>query len=337
MKDLNQRYTLQAIATKLNLELFIPRSSVSNAEMEITGIAPIESARAGQISFLDNSKYQKFLSQTQASAVVIAPGLKEHCHTSAFVSKNPYLDYARIAELFEYVPVAKTGIHPSAIVADSAKIDSSASIGPNVVIEDEVVVGPNVVIKANSTIGYKTTIGQNTIIWSNVAIFYGVSIGESCEIYSGAVIGSDGFGNAQTSEGHWHKVPQLGSVEIGNNVSIGSNTTVDRGSTGNTVIENGAKLDNQIQIAHNVRIGAHTAIAGCVAIAGSTVVGKHCQIGGGAGLGGHLSIADFVGIAGMSMITKSITQPGHYIGRGFSVEPVSSWMKFAAKLKRLVK
>ena len=330
-------YTLQEIAEKLNLELYCPSSLDKNQAVAVVGIAPIESAQLGQISFLDNSKYQKYLTETKASAVVISPKLKAHCQTSALISHNPYLDYARIAELFDQFERPAPAVHASAIIADSAQIDPSAFIGPNVVIEDNVVVGANVVVKANSTIGSKTRIGDNTIIWSNVAIFYGVTIGCDCEIYSGAVIGSDGFGHAQTAEGHWYKVPQLGSVEIGNKVSIGSNTTIDRGSTANTVIDDGVKLDNQIQIAHNVRIGAHTAIAGCVAIAGSTVVGKHCQIGGGAGLGGHLNICDFVGIAGMSMITKSITKPGHYIGRGFSVEPVASWMKFAAKLKRLVK
>ena len=324
-------YTLGQLSEKFGLELH------GDANIQVSGIAPIENAKAHQASFLENTRYQKYLAETQAGVVVLSKQYAHECKTNYLISETPYLAYAKIAELFVEKDVPECGIHPTACVDSSAEIDPSVAIGPYVVIGKEVRIAANVIIGAGCYIGSRVQIGENTLIWPHVNIYHDTEIGRECEIKSGAVLGGDGFGFAPTKAG-WHKIPQLGKVILGDKVSVGSNTTIDCGSTQDTVIGFDVKIDNQVQIAHNVSIGDYTAIAGCVGIAGSTHIGKHCQIGGGCGIGGHLMIADYVAIAAMSGITKSITSPGQYIGRGgMGVEPLSIWLKLAAKLRGIDK
>lgn len=307
-----------------------------DANIEVDGIATLEEAKSTEISFLFNPQYRKHLSTTKAAAVIANQEYAEQCTTNLLISDDPYFSYAKVAAVFEKVKIADSGVHSSVVCGENCTIASTASIGANVVIGDNVIIGENVKIGANTVIQSNVFIGNDTKLWPNVTVYHGVTMGNACEIASGAVIGSDGFGNA-FHQGAWHKVPQLGSVVIGNNVSIGANTTIDRGSAKNTILEEGVKLDNQIQIAHNVQIGAHTAIAGCVGIAGSTKIGKYCQIGGGAGLAGHLIICDQVGIAGMSMITKSITEPGQYTSRGMGLQTMADWTRSAVMLRNVKK
>jgi UDP-3-O-[3-hydroxymyristoyl] glucosamine N-acyltransferase len=186
---------------------------------------------------------------------------------------------------------------------------------------------------AGCSIGERTTIGENTRLYPNVTVYHGCIIGSHVIVHSGVVIGSDGFGFAM-EEGRWLKIPQIGRVVIGDHVDIGANTTIDRGALDDTVIEEGVIMDNQIQVAHNVHIGAHTVIAGCVGIAGSATIGKYCRIGGGAGIVGHLQIADKVEISSFTLISKSITEPGSYVG----VYPFSKndeWRHNAVHLRHL--
>jgi UDP-3-O-[3-hydroxymyristoyl] glucosamine N-acyltransferase len=182
-------------------------------------------------------------------------------------------------------------------------------------------------------IGAGVAIGEGTRLNARVTIYDGCSVGARCVLHSGVVIGADGFGMARDA-GRWVKIPQVGSVRIGDDVEIGANTTIDRGALDDTVIEDGVKLDNQIQIAHNCVIGAHTVIAGCTGISGSVTVGKHCMIGGGVGLVGHISICDHVTISGFSLITKSITEPGTYTS-GLPFMPHAEWLRNAVHLRRL--
>jgi UDP-3-O-[3-hydroxymyristoyl] glucosamine N-acyltransferase len=196
------------------------------------------------------------------------------------------------------------------------------------VIETGAIVGPGCVI------GEQATIGEGSRLVAQVTVCHRVRLGRRVLAQPGVVIGSDGFGLALDRDGRWLRVPQLGSVVIGDDVEIGANTTIDRGALEDTVIEEGVKLDNQIQVAHNVRIGAHSALAGCVGIAGSARIGRHCMIGGGVGIAGHLEIADRVQITGMSLVTQSITQPGIY-SSGLAVEPNRLWNKISARLRRL--
>jgi UDP-3-O-[3-hydroxymyristoyl] glucosamine N-acyltransferase len=323
-------YTLGELAEKYALTL------VGDSSVSINNIAPLQEAKEGDISFLDNIKYQKFLASTKASAVVVAKDFVQEGKGNFLVTDQPYLDFAKISHLFAYQLNAKAGIHPTATISQSADVHATASIGPNVVVEDGARIGQGAIIKANSFIGENSVIGDGTLLWPNVNVAHHSQIGKDCEIFSGAVIGSDGFGFAPTDTG-WFKVPQLGRVIIGDGVTVGSNTSIDRGSTGDTVIGDGAKLDNQIQIAHNVVIGEHTAIAACVGIAGSTKIGKHCQIGGGSGISGHLEICDYVGIAGGSIVFKSVRNSGHYSSRGFGMLSVKDSLKNAARLHKIEK
>lgn len=319
-------YTLAQLATELNAELR------GEPDLIINGISTLQHAKTGQISFLNNPLYHKYLANTKASAVILSAKAAKDCCTNALVVNDPYLAFAKTAALFQELPKIKPGIHSTAILGKDCQIHSSASIGPYCVIGDDTVIEKNVVINANCSIGSDNYIGDNTYIWSNVTSYAAVKIGKNCIIHSGVVMGSDGFGFAQ-NKGSWVKVPQIGGVSIGNDVEIGANTTIDCGAITDTIIEDGVKLDNQIQIAHNVHVGAHTAIAGCTAIAGSTRIGKYCVIAGQVGIAGHLTIADKVIITAKAGVSSSISEPGIY--SGFPAEANKNWRRNVVRIRQL--
>ena len=293
----------------------------------------LQETEPGGISFLANRKYRKYLKITKASAVILGQEFLAECPTNALVSDNPYLAFARIADLMFPQAKVQAGRHSSAVVADSAQIDSSAWIGPGAIIEDGAIVGARVHIGAGCIVGHGGQIGDDTRLVANVTICHDARIGCRVLIHPGAVIGSDGFGLAN-DEGVWIKVPQLGSVCIGNDVEIGANTTIDRGAINDTVIEDGVKLDNQIQVAHNVQIGAHTAVAACVGIAGSTQIGRHCTLAGGVGVVGHLEIGDDVHFSAQTLVTRSYKEPGYFSGNLPAV-PNAVWRKSIARIRQL--
>lgn len=317
-------YTLQQLSDNLGAKL------IGDPNCIISGIGALNMAQPGQISFLENPHYKKFLETTNAAAVIIKEEFLEHVKTNALVVKDPYVAYAKISALFDDAPVGAPGIHPTAIIGQGCTIDPSASIAAYCVIGDQVNIGKNVRLDAGCIISDQSVIDDNSILRARVVLYHKTKIGKRSLIHSGAVIGSDGFGNAN-ERGVWHKIYQLGTAIIGNDVEIGANTTIDRGAIEDTVIEDGVRLDNQIQIGHNVRIGAHTAIAGCVGIAGSTKIGRYCMIGGGVGINGHIEITDGVIITGMSGVGKSITKPGVY-SSGFSVMPHRTWWRICNRL-----
>jgi UDP-3-O-[3-hydroxymyristoyl] glucosamine N-acyltransferase len=302
---------------------------------EITGVATLQHAGEGDISFLVNAGYRKFLNGCRASAVILSPDDAADYPAAAIVSSNPYVSYARAAALISPAPVARQGVHASASLDDDCKVDASAWVGPRCIIEQGAVIHAGVQLAGGCFIGAGSVIGADSKLSANVVICHAVIIGERASIAPGAVIGSDGFGLANDG-GRWVNVPQLGSVRIGNDVDIGANTTIDRGALEDTVLEDGVRLDNQIQVAHNVRIGAHTAIAGCVGISGSASIGRHCMIGGGAGIVGHLEIADHVIITGMTMVTKSISKPGVY-SSGVPAQENETWNRNYARFRQLDK
>lgn len=304
-----------------------------DANCQISGIAPLEKAQHGQISFLYSPKFKKFLSTTAASAVVVSPNDIQDGDTNLLVMDNPYLGYAKVAALFLPKPATKMGIHPSAVVGEGCHISPTACIGAKCVIGDNVTIGDHTILSPGTVIGNDSSIGDSCLIWSNVTIYHNCHMGSRVIIQSGAVIGSDGFGMAN-DKGRWHKIPQLGGVIIGNDVEVGANTTIDRGALENTVIEDGVKLDNLIQIAHNVQIGAHTIIAACVAIAGSTRIGKYCMIGGAASINGHIEITDGVIITATSGVNSSLTKSGMY-SAGLPLQPSTEWRKNAVRFKQL--
>ena len=266
-------YSLLDIANKINGVVH------GDDQCQIDSVATLNSACAGQIAFLANSKYSAQLVETSASAVIISEKELDNCHTNAIVMDNPYMGYALVAQLLDTTPKPATSIHPSAVIAESAVLGKNVTIAANVVIEDHVVIADNVSIGAGCFIGIAAKIGENSVIWSNVSIYHKVEIGSGSAVHANTVVGADGFGYAN-DKGKWIKIPQLGTVIIGNNVEIGASTTIDRGALENTIIKDGVILDNQIQIAHNVEIGENTAIAACSVIAGSTTIGKNCVIAG---------------------------------------------------------
>ena len=319
--------TLQQLAREIGCELH------GDAECLITGVGTLQHAVAGQLSFLANNRYRGYLKTTQASAVILGPQDLEECPVNALVTRNPYLAYAKAAHLLNPEQFPAAGIHPTAVIEAGCDVDSSASVGAQCYVGAGSCIGPGVVLGPGCVLERAVTIGANSRLVARVTLCHGVRVGASALIHPGVVIGGDGFGIANDA-GRWVKVPQLGSVVIGDDVEIGANTTIDRGALEDTVIEEGVKLDNQIQVAHNVRIGAHTAIAGCAAIAGSTTIGKRCQIGGAVGIVGHLTITDDVHITAMSLVTGNINAPGVY-SSGIPAESRTEWARNAARIRQL--
>lgn len=323
-----QNYTLSQIAELLSAEL------QGDGALEITKIATLAHARSGHIAFLANKKYRSQLEVTQASAVIVSEADAPYFNGNKLIVSNPYVSYAKLAQLMDTTPrSAATGIHPSAVVHPNATVSKSAAIGANTVIESNAIINDNVQIGPNSFIGEGVKIGSGTKLWSNVTIYHNVEIGSDCLLQANSVIGSDGFGYAN-ERGQWIKIPQLGSVIIGDKVEIGASTTIDRGALDDTIIHSNVIIDNQCQIAHNVEVNSGTAIAGCTVLAGSVTIGKNCQIGGMTAINGHMSVCDGVIITGMSMVTKSITEPGIY-SSGIPHTTNKEWRKSIAHLRNL--
>ncbi|HSJ48498.1 MAG TPA: UDP-3-O-(3-hydroxymyristoyl)glucosamine N-acyltransferase [Gammaproteobacteria bacterium] len=304
-----------------------------DGSIAIEGVATLQNAAPGRLSFLANPRYRQYLGTTRAAAVVIASQDEEHCPVPALVSDNPYATYARAAALLYPSAAAQRGVHPSACVDPDARLAEDAWIGPMTVVEAGVVIEAGAQIGPACVIAQGARVGAHSRLVAQVTLCHGVQIGCRALIHPGVVIGSDGFGIANES-GHWIKVPQVGSVVIGDDVEIGANTSIDRGAVEDTVLEDGVKLDNQIQVGHNVHIGAHTAIAGCVGIAGSARIGRHCAIGGGAGILGHLELADHVQVTAMTLVTRSLTEPGVY-SSGVPAQPGTAWNRNYARFREL--
>jgi UDP-3-O-[3-hydroxymyristoyl] glucosamine N-acyltransferase len=323
----SKNYSLQEIAHAIGATVH------GDTNYIISGINSLAEANAKQISFLDNPKYQPQLATTHAGAVILAAEHLSECPSNALVTPQPYVAYAKIAQLFWAKPKPTIGIHPTAIIHETAQIKKGVSIGPYAVIGQGVIIGENSVIGSHCSIDNDCEIGESTELAARVTLYYQVKIGNHCIIHSGVVIGSDGFGFAP-NQSTYEKIPQLGRVIIEDHVEIGANTTIDRGALSDTFIAAGVKLDNQIQIGHNVKIGANTVIAGCTGIAGSTEIGKNCMIGGATGIAGHIKISDHVMLTGMAAVTNSIHDPGVY-SSGTGLLPRAKWQKVVARLRHL--
>lgn len=320
-------YSLEQISKQLHAQLQgDPQCQIDRAE-------PLASATAGAITFLTNARYKSYLANTQASAVILRQEDAQDCPTNALIVANPELAFSQLLNLLYPTPKSIPGIHPSAVIGQDCHIDPSAMIGPHCVIEDGVRIGANTLIGAGSVVGAGSQIGENCRIYSRVSIYHRVKLGNRVIIHSGAVIGADGFGLAHDGQ-QWIKIPQVGGVEIGDDVEIGANTTVDRGALQNTIIGKGVKIDNLVQIAHNVKIGDHTAIAGCTGIAGSTEIGRHCMLGGSVAVNGHIKITDGVILTGTAAVGHSITEPGVY-SSGIGVEKNSVWRRNMLRFHQL--
>ena len=325
-------YTLSQLALLLNAEV------VGDGGVEITGLAPLANAGAGQLSLMTSDKFRAAFEASQAEAFIVTAEVASSRTGNYLVTADPYLTYAKASQLFAPAIAQAPGIHPSAVVAETARVDSSACIGANVTIADHAVIGANTSIGPGTVIGAGTHIGDDCLLHGNVTIYHQVKMGDRAIIHSGCVIGSDGFGFApagkERPEGGWVKIAQLGGVSIGDDVEIGANTAIDRGALQDTAIGNRVIIDNQVHIAHNVSIGDNTAIAGCVGISGSTTIGKNCTIAGAAGIVGHIDIADNVFITGMAMVTHSIKEAGSY-SSGTGIQETRQWRKSAVRFSQL--
>ena len=312
---------------------------VGDANLEVSGIAPLADAGVSHISFLSNSKLRAQAAHSKAAALILSAAddamLAASFGGARIVTPNPYAYFARAAQFFaaqdEIVPAP--GIDPSASVAPGALVDPGAHVGPHATIEHGALIGAGAVIGAGCFVGREAVIGAGTRLFPNATFHARCVIGARGIVHSGAVIGTDGFGFASEG-GVYIKIPQTGRVVIGDDVDIGANTTIDRGALADTVIEDGVKLDNQIQIGHNCHIGAHTAMAGCVGVAGSATIGKHCTFGGAAMVLGHLTIADNVHISSGSMVSRSILEAGQYTGF-YPLAKNAEWEKSAAIVRNL--
>ncbi|MGX5201312.1 UDP-3-O-(3-hydroxymyristoyl)glucosamine N-acyltransferase [Aliikangiella sp. IMCC44632] len=320
-------YTIAQIAQLLEAEI------VGDSEHTINGIASLESAGPNEISFLSSAKFKQQLNTTLAGCVLLSADTAKEFKGNAIIVKDPYLGFAKVAQLLDNTPVPVKTIHSSAQIATGASIGSNVSIGAGVYIDHGVVIEDNVIIGANVSIGEATKLGKGTRIYPNVSIYHGVEIGENCIIQSGAVIGADGFGYAN-EKGCWVRIPQTGKVIIGNDVDIGANACIDRGALNNTVIGNGVKIDNLCHIAHNVEIGEHTAMAGFTGIAGSSKIGKYCTFSGRSSILGHLTIADKTHVTACSLINRSNREPGVF-SSGTGMQDNKTWRKNVARFRQL--
>ena len=319
--------TLAELAAQLGAELR------GDGSIKIHSIAGLEQAQQGQITFLSSSKYRPLLETSQASAVMLKEADMAYFSGNAVVLKDPYLGYAHVAQLLDTTPPSAVNIAPSAFVADDVVLGDGIAIGHNAVVESGAILGEGAQIGAGCFVGKNAVIGARTKLWANVTVYHAVEIGMDCLIQSGTVIGADGFGYAN-DRGNWIKIPQLGTVRIGDRVEIGACTTIDRGALEDTLISDGVIIDNQCQIAHNVKIGANTAIAGGTIMAGSLTIGKHCFIGGASVFNGHMEVCDGVTVTGMGMVMRPITEPGVY-SSGIPLQTNREWRKTAARVMKI--
>jgi UDP-3-O-[3-hydroxymyristoyl] glucosamine N-acyltransferase len=294
-------------------------------------------AKQNSISFYNDLKFREDLLKTKAGIVIL-----KDCDLSlrkgpSIVVDDPYLAFAKISNFF-LRKEKKEFIHPNSIISKETILGKDIYIGPFTVIGKNCTISDKSEIEANVTIEDNVVIGKNVKIHPGVTIHCGVIIGDNSEIFSGAKIGTDGFGYAKDHDKKWIKIPQTGSVKVGDNVDIGANTTIDRGAIDDTVIHSGVKIDNQVQIGHNCVIGENTIIAGCTGIAGSAKIGKNCMIGGASMIKGHIEIADDTVISGGSSIGKNVNEPGKRFTNIFpyNIEH-KDWLRIANNLKKIGK
>lgn len=300
--------------------------------LKIHDVAKIEEAQPGEISFISNPKYAKFIETTKASAVIVSRDFPPTNHAT-IRTQNPYLSFLKILVVFH--PDEETvslGTHPSAVIDATAKIGAACHIGACVVIDQNCQIGTNVTLYPGVVIGRNAQVGDNTVLHANVVVRERVRIGNNVIIHGGTVVGSDGFGFAREGE-HYHKIPQVGIVIIEDDVEIGSNCSIDRATLGHTIIRKGAKLDNLIQVAHNVEIGPDTVIAAQSGIAGSTKIGHHVVVGGQVGFVGHIEVGSNTTIAAQSGVSKSLPPDSTYFG--YPARPIMQAKREEVALRKL--
>jgi UDP-3-O-[3-hydroxymyristoyl] glucosamine N-acyltransferase len=318
---------LQQIATKLACTV------EGDATLEITGVAGLDDARPGDLTFLSNRKYLRALATTRASAVLIAPGEPCPKNLAALRSKNPYLDFARAIELFHPAPHFAPGVHPTAVVADSAQIGVGAHIGPYCYVADDVQIGDHAVLHSFVTIYSGARIGHHFFAHSHSAVRENCRVGDRVILQNGVVIGSDGFGFAPESDGRWYKMRQSGVAVLEDDVEIQAHAAIDRATVGETRIGRGSKIDDLVLVGHACKVGEDTLLCGQVGLAGSTTIGSHCILAGQVGAAGHLTIGDGATISSQSGVPSDV--PAGAVYSGYPAMDNLAWRKSVAVFNRL--
>ena len=309
--------------------------AVSRETLRLDGVAPLQSAGPHDVSFLDNRRYISALTQTLAGAVIVHPDLQASAPISAatIVTTEPYAAWARVAALFHPIAPVCPGVHPSAVVAESACIDPSAQIGPLCVIDAGAEIGPRCQIGAGAVIGPGVVIGPDCRIGTHASLSHAL-LGARVYVYPGARIGQEGFGFASTAAG-FLTVPQLGRVILEDDVEVGANTTIDRGSTRDTRIGAGSRLDNLVQIGHNVIVGRCCVIVAQVGIAGSTLIEDFVRIGGQAAIAGHIVIGEAAQIGAQAGVISDVRTGAIMLGS--PAQPNSEFFRQVATLRRMIR
>ena len=308
--------------------------SESTQELVLHGVAPLQTAGPGQVSFLDNRRYASFLDITRAGAVIVHPDMQSHvpASTIAIVTNDPYAGWARVAALFHPAPSPTPGIHPAAIVDATAVIDPTAELGPGCIVEAGAEIGAGCRIAPFAVIGSGVVLGRDCRIGTHASISHAL-LGNRVYVYPGARIGQEGFGFAVTKAG-FLTVPQLGRVLLHDDVEVGANSTIDRGSAGDTIIGAGSRLDNLVQIGHNVVLGRCCVIVAQVGISGSTVLGDFVQVGGQAAMAGHLHIGDGAQIGAQAGVISDVEPNARMLGS--PAQPSRDFFRQIAMLKKLM-
>jgi UDP-3-O-[3-hydroxymyristoyl] glucosamine N-acyltransferase len=302
-----------------------------DGDIEIDRIAGIKEAGPGDVTFLANSKYEKLLASTRASAVILKEG--PSCAAACLRTPQPYLTFAAAVRLFAPVSRPADGVHPLAAVATDVQVGAHVSIGPFVSIESGARIGDGTVIYPNVTIGEGAQIGRDCVVHSNASIRERVTIGDRVILQNGVVVGGDGYGFVRRPDGSHEKIPQTAAVVIEDDVELGANTTVDRPAVGETRIRRGTKIDNLVMIAHGVSVGTNVLMAAQVGVAGSTEIGDDVVFGGQVGVGGHLTIGRGAVAVGQSGVTNSV-DPGVMVS-GYPAIENREWRRASAVFRRL--
>jgi UDP-3-O-[3-hydroxymyristoyl] glucosamine N-acyltransferase len=318
---------LKQLVKQLNAELFNP----PDGDVLIEGVAPLDRANARQVSFITDESYLKFLSSTKAAAVIVKAVI-DGIDIPQIVHANPYYIFAKTAQIFHPGRTSESGISPLADIGKRTEIGKNVLIMPYVRIGDDCKIGDNTVIHSHVALANRVSIGSASILYSNISIYSDCKLGERVVIHSGSVIGSDGFGYAPGAD-DIAKIPQVGGVVIEDDVEIGALCSVNSGTMTPTVIGKGSKIDSHCHIAHNCTIGQHSMLCGKAAMAGSSHVGNWCVIGGATNISNQVRIADRIRVGGMAGVTKSLSEPGDYMG--FPAVPAKEWRKSLVASRRM--
>jgi UDP-3-O-[3-hydroxymyristoyl] glucosamine N-acyltransferase len=303
------------------------------ADIEVSGVGPIEEAGEGEVTFIGNPRYVRFARTTKAAAIIAREPV-EGSQAAFLLSENPHLTFARAVEVFHPPARPQAGVSPLAFVHPNASLGRDVAISPFAVVEEGARVGDRTMLHAGVVVGRNAVVGEDCLLHPRVVLYEGVRVGSRVVLHAGCVVGSDGFGFAPSPDGY-RKIPQVGTVEIGDDVEIGANTTIDRAALGVTRIGKGTKLDNLIQVGHNVVIGADTVIAAQTGISGSCRVGSRVMMGGQVGLAGHLEVDDGIMLGAKAGVADSLRATESQAWSGTPAMPHGTWLRMAALLPRL--